>query len=76
MSKIFFPLTTRVRPWTVSGKYFETHLIDLPPLRYGKTHFIIGGMKEGIAWFAGMYAVEWNVFSPTVESLPKLKING
>jgi len=67
-----------IRPFTQGekvdfhGKYFAAKL-EGHPKRSGKIHLVVGGNAPSIVRRAAAYADEWNVYSPSVEKLRKLR---
>ncbi|GEM_PF-601113 len=70
---IIRPLTLAMGKVEFEGRYYKAHIETLPELKHGKIHLIIGGASESIARLASEYADEWNLFSPTIDSIKELK---
>ena len=68
--QIIRPLTEG-KPVAFKGKYFSAD--TYPPKLLGKMHLVVGGRNSQIIRWAGSYADELNLFSPTLESLEKAK---
>lgn len=55
-----------------TGKYYTVNT-ELYPRPVGKMHIIVGGRAISIVKIANYYANEWNIFSPTMDTLNKLR---